>query len=312
MTGRWIRHCIRAIAGFVLGTVALVGAWINGVNVPLVSGRTAIDIVRLDHASFAGQPDGVVFVALIGSDYRPGLGGARGDAMHVVALNPILGEGTIINVPRDTCAQVPGRGTSKINNAHSEGGPKLAGEVLADLTGAPISHAVSVDFAGFESIVDGVGGFDVNVPFEMSDRYSGAYFSPGVIHMGGRQALEFSRDRHDFGPGDIQRTWNQGYLMIAGFSKLRTDYTSPAQRFELLALLQRHAKIHGGKLSDLFRIGQAAFDVDPTKIKNVAIPTSGGDCLRLGDGAESLFADFVDDGVLQSHNAGTPDNPTGR
>ncbi len=312
MIRRLLRHALRVTLGFVVGSVALVGAWINGVDVPLVSGRAAIDVVKLDHASFSGQADGVVFIALIGSDYRPGLGGERGDAMHVVALNPALGEGTIINVPRDTCAQVPGRGTSKINNAHSEGGPELAGAVLADLTGAPISYAVSVDFAGFVSIVDGVGGVDVNVPFEMNDRYSGAYFSPGIVHMGGRQALEFSRDRHDFGPGDIQRTWNQGYLMIAGFSKLRAEYTSPAKRFELLALLQRHSKIHGAKLSELFRLGQAAFDVDPSKIKSVTIPTSGGDCLRLGDGAAALFADFVDDGVLQAHNGGTPDNPTGR
>jgi LCP family protein required for cell wall assembly len=292
---RLLRHALRVTAGFVIGSVALVGAWIGGVDVPIVSGRTAIDVVKLDHASFAGQADGVVFIALIGSDYRP-----------------TLGEGSILNIPRDTCAQVPGRGTSKINNAHSEGGPELAGAVLADLTGAPISYAVSVDFAGFVSIVDGVGGVEVDVPFEMSDHYSGAYFSPGVVHMGGRQALEFSRDRHDFGPGDIQRTWNQGYLMIAGIAKLRADYSSPSKRFELLALLQRHAKIHGATLSELFRLGQAAFDVDPAKIKSVTIPTSGGDCLRLGDGAEGLFSDFTDDGVLQSHDGGTPDNPTGR
>ncbi len=306
------RHLTAVALGFVFGIGALLTAWINGVDVPLVSGRTTIDIVKLDRAGYSGQADGVVFIALVGSDYRPGLGGERGDGMHVVALNPALGEGTILNVPRDTCANVPGRGTSKINNAHSEGGPQLAGEVLAELTGAPIQYAVSVDFAGFIGIVDGVGGFEVDIPFEMSDRYSGAYFSPGPRQLNGGEALAFARNRHDFGPGDIQRTWNQGHLIIAGMQKLRTAYASPSQRFTVLSLLHRHAKIHGAGLRDLFQIAQAAYDVDPARIKGVAIPTSGGECLSVSSAADALFADFVDDGVLQSHAGGTPENPTGR
>lgn len=307
-----IRRLVALGTGFVLGLGALVASWVAGYQVPFVSGRPYLELTKLDRAGYSGQADGVVFIALIGSDYRPGLGGERGDALHVLALNPALNAGTVINVPRDTCADVPGRGTSKINNAHSEGGPQLQGEVLAELTGAPIQYAVSVDFAGFTSIVDGVGGLDIDIPVEMSDRYSGAYFSPGPRHIGGAEALAFSRDRHDFGPGDISRSWNQGYLMLSAFRGLRAQYASPAKRFELLALLQRHSKLHGAGLSDLFRLGQAAFDVDPARIKSVTIPTTGGECLRVaGDGA-ALFADFVDDGVLQNHNGGTPDNPTGR
>lgn len=307
-----LRHVVGLAVGFVLGIGGLLTAWINGVDVPLVSGRTAIDVVKLDRAGYSGQTDDVVFIALIGSDYRPEVGGERGDALHVVAINPRLRAGTILNFPRDTCANVPGRGTGKINNAHDEGGPQLTAEVLADITGAPIDYAVSVDFAGFTSIVDGVHGLDVDVPFEMSDHYSGAYFSAGVVHMSGQEALAFSRDRHDFGPGDIQRTWNQGHLILAGMAKLRSAYASPSQRFEVLALLQRHAKIHGATLSDLFRLGQAGLDVDLAQIKNVTIPTNSGGCLSISGDADALFADFRDDGVLQSHAGGAPDNPTGR
>jgi LCP family protein required for cell wall assembly len=306
------RHVVVVTVGFALGLGALVASWLGGYRVPFVSGTTYVELTKLDHAGYAGQSDGLVFIALIGSDYRPGLGGARGDALHVLALNPALNAGTMLNVPRDTCAQVPGRGTSKINNAHSEGGAKLQAEVLAEVTGAPIRYAVSVDFDGFSSIVDGVGGVDVDVPFEMSDRYSGAFFSPGRHHFGGRDALAFSRDRHDFGPGDIQRSWNQAYLVLSAFRGLRTQYASPAKRFELLALLHRHSEVHGASLSELFRLGQAAFDVDPAQVKSVTIPTSGGDCLRVAGEAVTLFADFVDDGVLQSHNGGAFDNPTGR
>jgi LCP family protein required for cell wall assembly len=307
-----VRHLIAVSMGIVLGLGGLLGAWMAGVHVPLVSGRTYVELTAIDRAGYSGQGDDVVFIALIGSDYRPGLGGERGDALHVLAINPKLRAGAMLNVPRDTCAQVPGRGTSKINNAHSEGGPRLQGEVLADLTGAPISYAVSVDFAGFTAIVDGVGGVEVDIPYEMNDRYSGAYFSPGPRRLTGQEALAFSRDRHDFGPGDIQRSWNQGYLILAALRELRTAYASPAKRFELVALLARHSKMHGASLSELVQLGQLALDVDLAQIKSVAIPTSGGDCMQTGAEADALFADFVDDGVLQSHAAGTPDDPWGR
>jgi LCP family protein required for cell wall assembly len=303
---------LAATLGITLGLSGLVATWLAGVRLPIVSGRTYVELVKLDRAGYAGQGGGAVFIVLIGSDYRPGLGGERGDALHVLALNPDLGAGAMLNIPRDTCAQVPGRGTTKINTAHSEGGPELQAEVIAAMTGAPLQYAVSVDFAGFVSIIDGVGGFDADVPYEMSDGFSGAFFSPGPHHFDGNSALAFSRDRHDFGPGDIQRTWNQGHLIVSAFRELRGAYGSPAKRFELLALLYRHSKIHGAGLSDLFRIAQAAYDVDPSRIEHVTIPTSGGDCLGLAGDAGALFADFSDDGVLQGHAGGTPDNPTGR
>ncbi len=312
MTRHWLRRGVAVALGFVLGLGGLFGSWLAGIQLPLVSGRTYLELVKLDHAGYSGQGGGAVFIVLIGSDYRPGLGGERGDALHVLALNPELGAGSMLDIPRDTCAQVPGRGTTKINSAHSEGGPQLQAEVIEAMTGVKLSYAVSVDFAGFVGIVDGVGGFDANVPYAMNDGFSGASFSPGPHHFDGNSALAFSRDRHDFGPGDIQRTWNQGHLIVAAMRKLRIAYASPAKRFELLALLSRHSKIHGAGLSDLFRLAQSAYEVDPGKIEHATIPTSGGDCLGLAGDARSLFDDFADDGVLQAHNGGTPDNPTGR
>ncbi len=308
----WLRRAVTVATGFVVGTVGLFGAWISGVDVPLVSGRAYVELVKLDRATTTGGPTGVVFILLIGSDFRPGVGGARGDALHVLALNPALGAGAMLNIPRDTCAAIPGHGTSKVNNAHAKGGPKLQAEAIAKMTGVPLEYAVSVDFAGFVSIVDGVGGVTVDVPFSMTDKDSGAYFEPGVQHLNGGQALAFSRDRHDFGPGDIQRTWNQGYLILSAMRELAAGYSSPSKRFELLASLSRHSQIHGAGLSDLFTLSQAAFAVDPAQVKSVTIPTSGGGCMDVAGSGAALFADFVDDGVLQNHAPGTPSNPTGR
>ncbi len=297
--------------GFCLGLGGLVMSWVAGYRLPLVSGETYIELAALDHAAYAGPQDDLVFIALIGSDYRPSVGGERGDALHVLAINTKLNAGTMLNIPRDTCAKIPGYGTSKINNAHNEGGPKLQGEVLAELIGVPIKYAVSVDFAGFIAIVDGVGGVDVDVPKEMDDSDAGAYFSVGPHHMDGNHALAYSRDRHDFGPGDITRSWNQAHLILSAFKGLRTEYASPAKRIKLVSLLQRHSQMSGATLADLVGLSQLAFDVDLAKVKSVTVGTTGGSCMEISSAGQGQLADFADNGVLDSHATGTVDNPTG-
>ena len=292
------------LTSLALAATGLTAAWLAGVRVPLASGATYVTVAKTGSAHYAGEPDGTVFILLVGSDYRPGVGGARGDALHVVGLNPTLGQGTIIDIPRDTCAYVPGAGTTKVNSAHAYGGPRLQAEVLGTLLGVSIPYAVSLDFAGFEGIVNGVGGVTVDVPTEMSDHYSGAYFSPGVVRMNGTQALAFSRDRHDFATGDLQRSWNQGYLILSAIGQLQAEAKDTAGRFKLLALLGRHTQLDGVGLTDLYRLGRLAYDIDTSALENVTLPVGSGGCaggLTPNGDAPGLLADFADDGVLQTH-----------
>jgi hypothetical protein len=175
---------------------------------------------------------------------------------------------------------------------------------LADLTGVEVQYAVSVDFEGFASIVDGVGGVDVNVELPMDDHYSGAVFDVGPHHMNGGQALAYARDRHDFPTSDLQRTVNQGHLILEGMRQLRAQADNPAGKFHLINLLARHAQMDGMGVGDLFRLGEIAFKVSPDDVRNVPAPTTGGGCsggLSLAGSAASLFADLRDDAILQTH-----------
>lgn len=279
-------------------------AWLAGFKIPFASASTYIKVQKVSSAHYAGDPEHVTFILLVGSDYRPGVGGSRGDALHVLGVNSELEQATMINIPRDTCASVPGYGTTKINAANGKGGPRLQAQVIGDMLGVNIAYAVAVDFAGFEALVDGVGGVTVNVPSEMSDHYSGAYFSPGEVRMSGNQALAFSRDRHDFAQGDIQRSWNQGYLILSAMKQLQVEAGDNAGRFKLLSLLGRHAQVDGIGLSDLYRLGRIAYGLDVNQVKNVTIPVHSGGCaggLTLNGDAGGLFADFADDAVLQTH-----------
>jgi LCP family protein required for cell wall assembly len=286
-----------AVLVVTLACVGLMGAWLAGIKVPVVSGATWMTVEKVGSADAAGSPDGVFFIALIGSDARPGVGGARGDALHLVGVNPATNTATMLNVPRDTCWA-----GGKINRAHAgDGGPRGQAQALGELTGTNVAYAVSVDFAGFQGIVDGVGGVQINVPADMDDEFSGAVFSAGPNHLDGFHALAYSRDRHDFPRGDITRSDNQGVLILAGLAQMQTEAKGPAGDFKLAALLGRHAPLDGVGLTDLYRLGRIAHKLDLTQVRNVTIPVGGGNCLPLVGDAGGLFADFRDDATLQTH-----------
>lgn len=299
---RLLRVFTIGITALALALTGLVTLWLHGVRLPIASGTTVIKVQKFASADFQGEPSGTQFILLIGSDLRPGVGGSRADAIHVLAVNPKLHRGTVLNIPRDTCAAIPGYGTTKINAANAYGGPKLTAQVVGQMLGVHITYSVLVDFAGFTSLVNGAGGVTINIPFTMNDHDSGAHISvPGVYHLDGGAAIAYARDRHDFARGDITRTENQATLLIAAMSQLRARAGTPSGAFRLLALLGTNATITGLSLNDLYRLGRLAQSTDPKNVRNMTIPVGGGQCLPLLSSAPGVFADFADDGVLEAH-----------
>ena len=293
------RIVVGAVALVIVLVVAaggLTAAWLAGVRVPIASGATYMQIQKLAAADAAGAPNNTFFIALVGNDFRPGVGGARGDALHLVGVNPATHIATMLNVPRDTCWK-----GGKINRAHASDGPRGMANALGDIAGVPVSYVMSVDFAGFEGIVDGMGGVQLNVPMPMDDEDSGAVFAPGVQRLSGRQALAFSRNRHDLPTGDIQRSDNQGQLILAALSQLQIEARGPVGEFKAAALAGRHAQLDGMGLTDVYRLGRVAQQLNPAAVRAVTIPVGGGDCLPLVGDARGLFADFADDATLQAH-----------
>lgn len=249
---------------------------------------------------------GPIYMAIIGNDERSGPdAGASpglGDALHVVGVNPVTRQATILNFPRDLEVEIPGVGTDKINAAFVYGGLELQVQVLSDLIGVPIPYAITTNFDGFISLVDEMGGVNVNIPKDLSDENSGAVFPAGPAHLDGNQALAFARNRYDWQRGDIDRTGNQAYLMISALQQLRESYLGygPSGTLRMLAILGRHTEFEGLGLRELYDLARLALSIDPAAVNNVTPPTGagGGSNLSLGAGSEEIFADFRDDGVV--------------
>ena len=268
-------------------------------------GATAFQITKTGEANFTPRPDQPVYVLLVGNDARPGDTSSRGDALHLVGVNAAAGQATILNIPRDTWIPIPGHGTDKINAAYEIGGPRLQAETVGQLVGVTIPYVITTGFDGFQAMVDELGGVDVDVPFPMFDSDSGANFEAGPNHMDGGSALAFSRDRH-LDNGDFTRTNDQTILILAALAKLRADGPTAANTIRWLSVLLRNVTLDGAGLADVYRLGRLALSLDPGQVRNVTMPgttgTAGGaSVVFVGDGAPSLFADFADDAVLQSH-----------
>jgi LCP family protein required for cell wall assembly len=186
-------------------------------------------------------------ILLLGTDHsdngQPGRSSDRhSDSMMLLRTDPSRHRLIFLSIPRDLRAAIPGYGTSKVNAAMQIGGPKLAISTVAQLTGLPINHVVIVDFGAFKSLIDGVGGIDVNVPAPiLSNRFDCPYktaercsawhgwrFAKGVQHMDGQRALIYSRIRENqLNPGDsdVTRAIRQQTVMQQTLSKLASAST---------------------------------------------------------------------------------------
>ncbi len=273
----------------------------GGVERRPTAGQAAIEIHRVDEGRFEPPAGQIVFVLVMGHDARPGETQSRGDALHLIGLNPAAGRATILNIPRDTYVDVGG-GMDKINTGHLTGGPVRQAELVGALVGVDISFVLSTGFDGLTAMVDELGGVDVDVPIPMDDANSGAVFPQGRVRMDGGAALAFARNRGIPG-GDFSRTHNQGILILAALGKLRAEDPTPAKVFKWLSVLSRHTRFDGVAMTELYRLGRVALAVDPANVRNVTMPGVGAQAgvqsvVRPTSAAGPLFADFRDDAIV--------------
>jgi LCP family protein required for cell wall assembly len=152
---------------------------------------------------------------ILGSDSRRGLtaaerkqfgtdkqigGESRADTIMVVHTDPSSERAVVLTFPRDLWVQVPGRGLRKINTAFEGGirggGPLLMARTIHRLTGLRINHFLHVDLAGFQDIVDELGGVELHIPVRLDDPLTDLHLLPGTQVLNGHDALGYVRTRH--------------------------------------------------------------------------------------------------------------------
>jgi LCP family protein required for cell wall assembly len=163
-------------------------------------------------AAGIAEPDSQpLTIMVMGVDAREGSAidiGVRPDALMVLRLDPEAGTCNGLAIPRDSLAELPGYGETKINHALMLGGVPYQQLVVENYLGIEIDHYALIDFAGFAELVDAVGGVTIDVPAELAS----PAVSAGVVTINGEQALQHARYRGS-GEGDFDRIRRQQQIM---------------------------------------------------------------------------------------------------
>lgn len=144
---------------------------------------------------------------------------SRSDVNIIMTVNPKTKKILLTTTPRDYYVPIPevsGEQRDKLTHAGIYGVDRSMA-TLEELYGIDISYYARVNFTSLITIVDALGGVDVNSDYAFS---AGGYsYQKGVNHLDGNQALAFSRERYSFDGGDNQRGKNQEAVLTAILNK---------------------------------------------------------------------------------------------
>jgi anionic cell wall polymer biosynthesis LytR-Cps2A-Psr (LCP) family protein len=243
-------------------------------------------------------------VLVIGSDARwnQDVAGSRGDSLHIVTAVPAEGAGAIVGIPRDSWVETPSGGNGKITDVLANHGPDGLFDTVERISGAQIDGWIMTGFLGFEVMSRAFGPFEIDLPQRVpkSSGFPAFPEGPQVIEPA-ENLLLLARIRKPLPRGDFDRSFNHGAIMLGALQRVREMGIEALP--ELLRVLDDSCLTNLGA-GELLDLAATALLIDPELVTNVVIPgsvgsTSGGaSIVRIGGGADDVFADQADDGLL--------------
>lgn len=237
-------------------------------------------------------------ILIIGSDSRAGLKGygqdvlgSRSDTSMLLHIAPGHTRADIISFPRDSMVPVlacadDGMGHQgqpaqpgvfeRLNSTFSAGGAPCLWKTLEQETGIRIQHFVEVNFAGFQSIVNDVGGVPVCLPFAINNAQSRLRLSAGKHVVTGAQALAFVRLRENIGEGsDTQRIQRQQYFLAAVMQKLKATnlLSQPSRIYNVVRDAAKSLTTDSGlDLTTMLRIANSMKSLNSNAVQFITVP----------------------------------------
>ncbi|MFJ6769733.1 LCP family protein [Kitasatospora sp. NPDC091257] len=267
---RWLMITAGAVAFLLVATGALL--WIayrklDG-NIRTDSATDRL-LARLEaeRPSRTAGARGAENILLIGSDdrsganasYGGGSGTERSDTTILLHLAADRRHATAVSVPRDVMVSVPAcekpdgsrskPALMQFNRAFETGGPACSIRTVEKLSGIRIDHYVILDFSGFKTMVDAIGGVEVCVPQPIHDKDARLDLPAGRQTLHGEQALGYVRARESLGDGsDTQRMGRQQQFLAALIRKAQSQgvLLNPAKLWPVLDAATSSVRADGG------------------------------------------------------------------
>lgn len=291
----------RPPGGLALALVALVGG-AGSVGVLASAQQRSDDVGRVPNMEEVLTPnDGpAVNYLLVGSDSREDADAASADADQIGTTEDVTGArsdtimilrreqdggAALLSLPRDLWVEIAGTGEEGKINAAYNGGPERLASTISQSLGIPVQHYVEVDFAGFTSLVDQLGGVQICFEFPTRDTRSGLDAQAGCQTLDGTQSLAFTRSRYfeEFVDGD----WRMDGRADLGRIERQ-------QQFIREAVTQVLLRVEGNPfaLSELITAASSAISVDEQ-----TDPVQAANALRTAANAGLLTYNLDVDGI---------------
>ncbi len=147
-------------------------------------------------------------ILLMGVDSETeGIGNSafNGDSLMVITFNPTTLSTTMLSIPRDSYVPIAcfnNQRKNKITHAAWKG-EECMQKTIENFLDIDIDYYVKINFKGVVSLVDTLGGVEIDVPYNLCEQNSSrqwgsntVYIEKGLQNLNGEQALAYSRNRH--------------------------------------------------------------------------------------------------------------------
>ena len=234
-----------------------------------------------------GQKNGQTRILLLGCNSWNGENYERSDSIIVMSIDRKEKKIKLASILRDIQVSLHEYGTDKINTALVYGGPEFALQIINEYFNLDIRYYVLVDMYGLVSIIDLLGGIDVEIT-EMERIFlncwvrdlamqfqDGIFPSPiekaGMVHMDGRFALSHARNRAI--GSDFARTERQRVVLKAMAKKIKEE-SDPIQLIRLFFKGRKYIRTNLS-IPQIMSLGIPVIKTDISVIPSIRIPVEG-------------------------------------
>lgn len=283
------------VIGGVIGTYFYVR---NTIYKPSVNSKVFSNKEEQDKVNYA-EESGVYNILLCGLDGRKTDSDARTDSMIVATIDTNNKSVKLVSFMRDLYVPIPDHGQTRLNTAYFLGGPELLMKTLNEDFNYNIQYYATIDFHAFQSMVEQVGGVDVDVKdYELkqlnyyikeANWHNPDYLThAGFQHLNGQQALSYCRIRK-VGNNDYERTERQRKVLSLIIEKVKklSIFKYPSLFASILPDIKTN--IPTGKLANL---GFTVMKFGSANVQSARIPADNMfQNMKVG-GADVLVADM--------------------
>jgi polyisoprenyl-teichoic acid--peptidoglycan teichoic acid transferase len=211
------------------------------------------------------------------------------DTIMILRVDPRNQQAAMVSLPRDLYVDLAGGGRGRINEALALGGPQRLIETIKQDFNIPINHYAMVDFRGFESLVNAVGGVPVYFQYPSRDQWTGLFqYDPGCVTLSGEQALAYARSRHfeiskspnrwqEDPSSDFGRIHRQQQFIKAALRKaVSKGARNPFVLRDLLGFAQKNVTLDTSfSIGDIVDLGTSFSSFDPDSLLTFTPPATG-------------------------------------